>query len=185
MIEDSLTALAAFVSEHRIWAGPLMFALTFVESLAFVSLFIPAWSAVIAMGALVGSGQVDFWPVFLGGSLGAILGDFVSYWIGDRYKERVWHLWPLSKHPAMVARGAAFFQKWGALGIIVARFSGPLRAIVPLAAGVFDMPRRLFTIANIVSAFLWCGVLIASGSFGFEAIRDSMRAALRVFGSGF
>ena len=168
MIEDSLKALAQFVSDHRIWAGPVMFALTFMESLAFLSLFIPAWSAIVAMGALVGTGKVDFWTVFIGGSLGAILGDFVSYWIGDRYKEKVWNWWPLSKYPGMVARGEAFFQKWGALGIVAARFSGPLRAIVPLAAGVFEMPRRLFTITNVASAFLWCGILIASGSLGYE-----------------
>ncbi|MCA0256704.1 MAG: hypothetical protein LCH47_08950, partial [Proteobacteria bacterium] len=58
------------------------------------------------------------------------------------------------------------------------------RAVVPLAAGVFEMPRRLFTLTNVFSAFLWCGVLIASGSLGFEIFHQSGRFALRALGWG-
>lgn len=163
--------------EHSAWAAPIVFALAFAESIAFLSLLVPAWGALVAMGGLVGVGAVGFLPVWIAGALGAAAGDWLSYWIGYHYKERVHHMWPLSKHPKLLANGEIFFHRWGALGIAIARFSGPLRASAPLLAGVFEMPHWLFQIANVLSAFLWAGVLLAPGAFGLDAL-TSMRSWL-------
>ena len=72
-------------------------------------------------------------------------------------------MWPLSRHPDLIPRGEAFVKKWGVLGIVIGRFFGPLRAAVPLVAGIFEMPFWRFQIANFGSAFLWAAVLIALG----------------------
>ena len=155
---------AEFVRDHAVWAGPIMFALAFAESLAFISLLVPAWGALVAIGALVGAGTLSFWPVWIGGALGAACGDWLSYWIGLKLEYSVAHMWPLSRHPDLIPRGEAFVKKWGALGIVIGRFFGPLRAAVPLVAGIFEMPFWRFQIANFSSAFLWAAVLIALGS---------------------
>ena len=155
---------AEFVRDHAVWAGPIMFALAFAESLAFISLLVPAWGALVAIGALVGAGTLSFFPVWIGGALGAACGDWLSYWIGLKLEYSVQHIWPLSRHPNLIPRGEAFVKKWGALGIVIGRFFGPLRAAVPLVAGIFEMPFWRFQIANFSSAFLWAGVLIALGS---------------------
>ena len=155
---------AEFVRDHAVWAGPIMFALAFAESLAFISLLVPAWGALVAIGALVGAGSLSFWPVWIAGALGAACGDWISYWIGVKLEYSVAHMWPLSRHPDLIPRGEAFVKKWGALGIVIGRFFGPLRAAVPLVAGIFEMPFWRFQIANFSSAFLWAGVLIALGS---------------------
>ena len=68
--------------EHAGWAPAIVFALAFGESLAFISLLIPAWGALVAIGALIGPGGVSFWPVWIAAALGAALGDWLSYWIG-------------------------------------------------------------------------------------------------------
>jgi membrane protein DedA with SNARE-associated domain len=154
---------AEFVRDHAVWAGPIMFALAFAESLAFISLLVPAWGALVAIGALVGAGTLSFWPVWIGGALGAACGDWLSYWIGLKLEYSVAHMWPLSRHPDLIPRGEAFVKKWGALGIVIGRFFGPLRAAVPLVAGIFEMPFWRFQIANFSSAFLWAAVLIALG----------------------
>jgi membrane protein DedA with SNARE-associated domain len=73
-------------------------------------------------------------------------------------------MWPLSRHPDLIPRGEAFVKKWGALAIVIGRFFGPLRAAVPLVAGIFEMPFWRFQIANFSSAFLWAAVLIGIGS---------------------
>jgi membrane protein DedA with SNARE-associated domain len=146
--------------------APIAGLLAFAESLAFLSLVIPAWSALVAIGALVGAGSLDFAPVWIAGAVGAALGDWISFSFGYRYKDRVGHIWPLSRYPVMLKRGVRFFQRWGAVGIAIARFSGPLRATVPLAAGIFEMPWLTFQIANFTSAFLWAGLLLAPGAFG-------------------
>ena len=154
---------AEFVRDHAVWAGPIMFALAFAESLAFISLLVPAWGALVAIGALVGAGSLSFWPVWIAGALGAACGDWISYWIGVKLEYSVAHMWPLSRHPDLIPRGEAFVKKWGALAIVIGRFFGPLRAAVPLVAGIFEMPFWRFQIANFSSAFLWAAVLIALG----------------------
>jgi len=169
-LEQYVTPVVEFVRLHYLWAAPAAFALAFAESLAFISLLVPAWGALVAMGGLVGAGAIDFVPVWIAGSLGAALGDWVSYWFGYHYKERVHHMWPLSRHRDMLRKGEAFFRKWGALGIVAGRFFGPLRATVPLAAGIFEMPWAAFQLANFLSAFLWAGVLLAPGAIGVALV---------------
>jgi len=72
-------------------------------------------------------------------------------------------MWPLSQHPDIIPKGEAFIRKWGALAIFIGRFSGPLRASVPLIAGVFAMPYWRFQFANFSSALVWAAVLLTLG----------------------
>ena len=132
--------LADFVRDHQAWAAPIVLLLAFGESLAFISLLIPAWGALVAIGALIGVSGISFWPVWIAGGIGAALGDWVSYWFGFKYKEHVAQMWPLSRYPEILPRGEAFVKKWGVPSIFIGRFFGPLRASVPLAAGIFEMP---------------------------------------------
>ena len=125
-----------FVRMHRMWAAPVVFALCFAESLAFISLLIPAWAALVGIGTLIGASGLNFWPIWLAGSIGAALGDWLSYWIGLKLETRVYHMWPLSRNPEMIPKGEEFVKRWGAFAIFIGRFSGPLRRVpVYLAAG--------------------------------------------------
>ena len=161
----------AFVRVHQAWAAPVVCALAFLESMAFVSLLIPGWAALVGIGALIGASGMPFWPVWGAGAMGAALGDWMSYWIGYKFKEPIAQVWPLSKHPDLLPRGHAFIEKWGALGIFIGRFFGPLRAAVPLIAGMLEMSYRAFQLANFTSAFLWAWVLLVFGDVGFGVIK--------------
>jgi len=156
-----------FVREHQAWGPPIVFALAFGESLAFISLFIPAWAILVGIGALIHASGISFWPILIAAAAGAAAGDWLSYWIGITFKEPIAHVWPLSKYPDLLPRGHAFMEKWGVLGIFIGRFFGPLRASVPLIAGILEMPYWTFQFANITSAFLWAWVLLIFGDFGF------------------
>src|SRR6201987_5960491 len=112
----------------------------FWESLDFISLLIPGWGALVALGAYTVASGLSFWPRCIAGGIGAALGDWVSYWFGYRYKEHVAQMWPLSRYPEILPRGEAFVRRWGVPSIFIGRFFGPLRASVPLAAGIFEMP---------------------------------------------
>jgi membrane protein DedA with SNARE-associated domain len=177
MFEAYVDPLIQFIRAHEDLAPLFVGALAFMESLAFLSLLVPAWGVLVACGALVSVGALPFWPIVVGGAVGAALGDWLSYWIGWRYKDRVHHMWPLSKYPAMLEKGEAFFRRWGAPGVVIARFSGPLRATVPLMAGIFEMPAWRFQIANVVSAFAWAAALIYSGAAGLDMVQ-ALRGAL-------
>jgi membrane protein DedA with SNARE-associated domain len=75
-------------------------------------------------------------------------------------------MWPLKNHPQLIENGKTFFRRWGTWAIVLARFTGPLRASVPIVAGITEMPPILFQIANWSSAFLWAAVLLAPGKLG-------------------
>ena len=156
-------SVIAFVRDNAAWAPPIVFALAFGESLAFVSLLIPAWGALVAIGALIGPSGINFWPVWIAVALGAAFGDWLSYWIGLKLEYSVAHIWPLSRHPELLPRWEAFMKKWGIPCIFIGRFFGPLRAVVPLIAGIFEMPFWRFQIANFSSAFVWAAVLLTLG----------------------
>ncbi|MDF0520784.1 DedA family protein [Bradyrhizobium yuanmingense] len=162
-MEQFAHALTDFVRVHQAWAAPIVFLLAFGESLAFISLLVPAWGALVAIGALIGVTGINFFPVWIAGALGAALGDWVSYWFGYRYKEKVAEMWPLSRYPGLLPRGEAFVRSWGIPSIFIGRFFGPLRASVPLAAGIFEMPYWSFQAANFVSALIWSAVLLLFG----------------------
>jgi membrane protein DedA with SNARE-associated domain len=152
-----------FVREHQAWAPLIVGLLAFGESFAIISLVIPATVALVGIGALIGASDILFWPAWLGASIGAALGDWISYWIGLKLENAARHVWPLSRYPEMVARGEAFFKSHGIWSIFLGRFFGPVRAVIPLVAGMFEMPFMSFQIANWLSAFVWAFALLAPG----------------------
>ena len=170
-IEGYAQQLVEFVRGHGAWAAPVVFALAFGESLAFLSLLIPAWAALVGIGALIGSSHLNFWPLWVAGSIGAALGDWLSYWMGIKIGPPVAHVWPLSRHPELLPRGEAFVRRWGVFAIFIGRFFGPLRASVPLVAGIFRMHYWQFQIANFTSAFVWAYVLLTVGDIVVAMIR--------------
>jgi membrane protein DedA with SNARE-associated domain len=190
LVESFAQEIVDFVRQNEVWATPIAFALAFGESLAFVSLLLPAWAALVAIGALVGASGIEFWPIWIAISMGAALGDWLSYWIGSKLEKAAYDRWPLSRHPNLILKGESFVKKWGVLGIFVGRFFGPLRSIVPLVAGIFSMPYWPFQIANFASAFLWASVVLQLGRMGSNpdlalgVMRGRLRALLFIVRHG-
>jgi membrane protein DedA with SNARE-associated domain len=141
LFETVGTDIIAFTRTHQNWAPFIVALLCFAESLAVVSFFVPATVILI----------------------GGILGDWLSYFVGFYFKDSAHQHWPLSRYPEFTKRADEFTRKWGAIGVFVGRFSGPLRAFVPLAAGIFAVPQWKFQIANVGSAIVWGFVLLAPG----------------------
>ena len=162
-LEDYTHAVVDFVRAHEVWAAPIVGALAFGESLAFISLLLPAWAMLVAIGAVISHSGIGFWPILVAAAVGAALGDWLSYWVGLKVGPAVAHMWPLSRHPELIPRGERFVKTWGALAIFIGRFFGPLRASVPLVAGIFEMPYWRFQAANFVSAFVWAAMLLTLG----------------------
>jgi membrane protein DedA with SNARE-associated domain len=163
-LDAVVQTIVDFIKEHRSWAAPAMFVLAFTESLAFISLVLPAWTLLVAIGTIVGvNGGADFWLVLASAAVGAALGDWLSYWLGYHYHEIIARMWPINRYPDLLPQGHAFFERWGAGAIWLGRFTGPLRASVPIIAGAVQMPQFSFQIANWGSAVLWAFVLMQFG----------------------
>ena len=139
-----------------------MFLLAFGESLAFISLLLPAWAALVGIGVLIASGDLSFWPVWVAASVGAALGDWLSYWIGLKLGPPVAHLAAVAPSgPAPEGRSIR-----EALGAGRDLHRPLLRAIAGFRpAGRRHLPDALweFQAANFSSAFVWAAVLLTIG----------------------
>jgi membrane protein DedA with SNARE-associated domain len=147
------------MQHNNAWVAPIVFALAFCESFAFVSLFVPATLILFGIGGMVGLSGIEYWSIWISAAIG-------SHTTGHPVQRQVLRVWALSRHPEVVARGFAFFERWGIAAVFVGRFLGPLRAIVPVAAGVCGMSWMRFQIANATSAIVWTGGILAPGIFG-------------------
>jgi membrane protein DedA with SNARE-associated domain len=165
--------LVEFVRTHREWAELIVFALAFGESLAFFSLLLPASVILFSLSALVGASGLNFWTIWIAAGLGGTLGYAISYWIGYFFKDTIATYRPFSTNPDMLPRGHAFFEKWGMLGVFFGHFFGPVRAVIPVVAGIVAMPQWQFQIANVASAFLWAAGVLAPGTFGMKWLLGS------------
>ncbi len=160
---DIVTEITNFVQTNRMYAAPIVFLLAFGESIAFISLVLPFWGMLVALGAILSGNTSEFLLIWLAASVGAALGDWVSYWLGYHYHTQIARMWPLSKYPDLLPKAHVFFEKYGPWAIVIGRFSGPLRASVPIVAGAAEMNKTSFQIFNWLSAFLWAFVLLAFG----------------------
>jgi membrane protein DedA with SNARE-associated domain len=164
---EIIQGLLAWISAHPLWAHVAVFLIALTESLAVVGLVVPGVIMMLGAGALIATGALEFLPVCLWAVAGAIAGDGLSYWIGRHYKDRLRTLWPFSGYPETLEAGIRFFERYGGKSVALGRFVGPVRAVVPLVAGMLGMPPRRFLFANVLSAFAWApGYLLPGIVFG-------------------
>lgn len=156
-------ALIALVSEHIALAEPLVFLLGFAESIVFVSLLVPSTVLFLGIGGLHHAAGGSFVPLWLAAATGAFIGDIVSYAIGRYYKQDIANTWPFSRKPEWYVLARAFFQKWGALGIIISKFLGMMRPFVPLVAGATSVSWAVFLPASAVSCLIWSAAFLGPG----------------------
>lgn len=155
--------LLAWVSANPGWANLSVFLVALVESLAIVGLIVPGVVMMVGAGALIATGALDFWPVCLWAVAGAVAGDGLSYWLGRHYQERLKTVWPFTRYPESLDTGVRFFEKYGGKSVAFGRFVGPVRAVIPLVAGMMGMPTSRFLVANILSAIVWAPVYLLPG----------------------
>lgn len=167
-VDTIIATITEFTRVHQYWAPVIVFVLAFGESLAVISLLIPATVILVGLGVLIGESGLSFWMVWLAAALGAFLGDWVSYWIGFRYKLQVYNIWPFKSRPHLLQKGQGFFDRWGIWSVFFGRFLGPFRATVPLIAGICMMPKRYFQWSNFISAMIWAFGILAPGAFGVQ-----------------
>lgn len=159
-IADAADWLLAIAKANPESAFVIAFLVSFGESFVGLSFLVPGTTILLGLGFLMGAAQISFWPVWLAASLGAILGDWISYWLGRRYHEHVLDIWPVKHYRAQMDTALRVFNHWGVWAIFVGRFMGPFRATVPIIAGISRMSFWEFQIANVTSALLWAAVML-------------------------
>jgi len=174
-MHDIVHTSIEFIRHHAIWAGPILFLVSFGESFVGLSLLFPGTTIMVLAGAFVRwpmnpHGVLDPWPLLIGSISGAVLGDAISFWLGLRFGHLIERHWYFQRHPDLLPRGYKFFERYGLASVFIGRFFGPVRAVIPLVAGIMEMPWRTFWFANIGSALIWAPALLFLGSAGLGVI---------------
>jgi undecaprenyl-diphosphatase len=176
-----------FVAQNPEWALAVAFLAAIVEAIAIVGTFIPGTVIVMGVsGAAAAAGQ-PMLPFLAVAAVGAVLGDFLSYWIGYRYRFVVRQWWPLAQRPRLMASADRFFARYGPYSLVLGRFSPVLRSTVPLVAGITGMPLGRFLLANVTSALLWAAVHIwpaQIAGLSFDRLRGGNWQAAALLGGG-
>jgi membrane-associated protein len=158
--------LEAFVVTYGPWVYALLFLIVFVETGVVVMPFLPGDSLLFIVGALCGAGLMSFGiavPVLLAA---AILGDQCNFSIGRYFGPKVFQ-WESSRffNKKAFDQAHAFYERYGGITIILARFMPFIRTFAPFVGGVADMSRGKFTAFNVIGALLWVVGLVALGYF--------------------
>ena len=156
--------LEAFVVNYGAWVYALLFLIIFVETGVVVMPFLPGDSLLFVVGAICGVGLMNY-PLAMGLLfVAAVLGDQCNYSIGRYFGPKVFK-WEQSRffNKAAFNQAHAFYERYGGITVVAARFMPFLRTFAPFVAGVSEMTRSKFTLYNIGGALLWVGGIVTAG----------------------
>lgn len=160
--------LAQFVTDYPVWIYGLLFAIIFVETGLVVMPFLPGDSLLFIVGTMCGSGLLE-WPLAVGlMSVAAVAGNQTNYTIGHYFGPRVFK-WEDSRffNRRAFLQAHEFYERWGGITIVIARFMPFVRTFAPFVAGVAQMTRRKFTFYDVTGGLLWVvGITSLGYAFG-------------------
>jgi membrane-associated protein len=158
--------LEAFVQNYGLWVYALLFLIIFVETGVVVMPFLPGDSLLFVVGAMCGVGLMSY-PLSVGLLLAAaIMGNQSNYALGRYFGPRVFQ-WENSKffNKAAFNRAHDFYERYGGITIVAARFMPFVRTFAPFVAGVAKMSRAKFTFFDVSGGALWVVGIITIGYF--------------------
>jgi membrane protein DedA with SNARE-associated domain len=180
MLETVVESVVSFVREHESWAAPVAFLVAFAESFCFVSLIVPGTAILAGIAALLAASGVEasvLTPAIVAAGLGGTLGYAASFWLGRYFKDSVHRIWPFTTRPHLITQAEEFFATYGTFGVFLGHFFGPVRAVIPVVAGMFRMRELPFQVANVIASFVWA-VGVIGPAFYLVAFKDEVVAFL-------
>ena len=153
-----------FVQQYGNWVYGLLFLIVFVETGVVIMPFLPGDSLLFLVGALAGTGHLDLWIAMAVLWVAAVLGDQCNYSIGRYFGPKVFQ-WEDSRlfNKKAFDKAHNFYERYGGITIVLARFMPFIRTFVPFVAGVAEMSRAKFTFYNVLGATIWVGGIVVAG----------------------
>jgi membrane-associated protein len=158
--------LQLFVQNYGVWVYALLFAIIFIETGGVLMPFLPGDSLLFVAGAMCGIGLMDYEILVPLLFVAAVMGNQCNYAIGRAVGPRVFQ-WENSRwfNRRAFDQAHAFYEKYGGITIVAARFMPFLRTFAPFVAGVAQMTRRKFTFYDVTGGALWVGGIVTVGYF--------------------
>lgn len=143
----------------------IIFLIVYCETGLVVTPFLPGDSLLFAAGAVAQSANLNLWILYFGIVLAALLGDNTNYFIGKLLGDRIYEKDSRWIKRSYIDKTKVYYEKWGAMTIIMGRFMPIVRTFVPFVAGVGKMSYPKFLSYSIASAFLWVSVFLVPGYY--------------------
>ncbi|MBN8798211.1 MAG: bifunctional DedA family/phosphatase PAP2 family protein, partial [Stenotrophomonas nitritireducens] len=153
----------AWIAAHPVLAGAVIFAIAFCDAVIILGAIVPALPLMIAVGVLIGMGEISGPYAVACATLGAFCGDGLSYWVGRRWGDRLRGVWPFSRYPQLLERGELLFKRNAFKSILVARYVGAIRPFVPAIAGMAKMPLARYAQPSAVASLSWAVLFLLPG----------------------
>ena len=137
-----INSAADLAAQYPVLAILIAFAAAIIEAVAVLGVLIPGTPILMAVAAAGAMAGMSMMPIMIVAIVGAVIGDFVSYWLGHRFRFRLRGMWPFATRPALMGHAESFFHRYGTASVAICRFVPVLRSTVPLVAGMAGMARR-------------------------------------------
>jgi len=175
MLSDFFNSMIAWVGDHPLAAGVVIFLIALSDALIILGTIVPALPLLFAIGVLIGLGEISGAYAILCATLGALLGDGLSYWVGWRWGARLRGIWPFRRYPQLLERGETLFRRNALKSIFIARYVGAVRPFVPAIAGIAGWPLRRYLPASGAACLSWAVLFLIPGWL-FGASWDAVAA---------
>lgn len=157
------THLDALLSAYGALTYAVLFVVIFLETGVVVTPFLPGDSLLFAAGALAARGSLDRVMLVSALSAAAVLGDTVNYWIGSLIGPRVFRERSRWFRRDYLDRTHRFYETYGGITIVLARFVPIFRTFVPFVAGIGRMTYWRFLIYNVAGGVAWVTMFVLGG----------------------
>lgn len=158
-----LDSITGWLTLNPQWLAVAVFIVACVECLAIAGLIVPGTVLLFAIAALAGSGALSLGETLLLGFLGGVVGDVASYFLGRHFHQNIRRLPGLRHHPEWMSGAETYFHKYGIASLLVGRFIGPLRPMLPMVAGMCDMPFPRFAAVSLLAGAGWSVAYLLPG----------------------
>ncbi|MGE8362886.1 bifunctional DedA family/phosphatase PAP2 family protein [Pseudomonas sp.] len=170
-MSEWLDSLTTWLAANPEWLGLAIFLIACIECLAIAGIIVPGTILMFTVAVLAGNGALTLWQTLLLAYCGGLLGDALSYGIGRYFHQDIRRLPGLRHHPEWLAGAEVYFQRYGVASLLVGRYIGPLRPMLPMVAGMLNMPLGRFIAVSMLAAAGWSVAYLLPGWATGAALR--------------
>ena len=163
-----------WLQQNPEWVAWGLFLTAFIESFAIIGIFIPGVVLLAVISGMSASADFNLLTVLVITFVASFLADVLSFIIGRRFSKKIDSTWPFTRNPIWLERGRKFFKNFGVFGVLIGKFIGPIRPVMPLTAGSMNMEFRSFVLIDILSSLLWAPLYTLPGYFAGKVAFENL-----------
>lgn len=166
-----LDSLTTWLAGNPQWLGLAIFVIACIECLAIAGIIVPGTVLLFAVGVMAGNGVLSLWETLALAYFGGLLGDALSYGLGRYFHQDIRRLPGLRSHPQWLNGAESYFRRYGVASLLLGRYIGPLRPMLPMVAGMLSMPVGRFILVSLLAAAGWSLAYLLPGWATGAALR--------------